>query len=356
MGVKEGDLDPNFMTLAEEFDSVMTSRLTSPWKIVTPLYAVSKEGSKLMGAINFGRTEVRRIIRKRIKLSQIENDDEIQTPTVIDALIEEHNLDPVRMPIEDIIDEVMNFLLAGWDTTTWTLSLLLQLIGNHPDVQERMYQEIMDTVNADSMIAACGQNETDGAMSDSDSTDAHVEITMKELKKLKYTECVMNETLRLYPLVNLHGRRLVKKLPVDIDGNEVIFPAWTEVVIDSELVHRSSKYWPDADRFHPERFASPEDIDSWEREGGGPLFKDQKKIEPFSFIPFSAGPRNCIGRAYGVIEVKILLCHLLAHYKITSILPMDKIKFNYVGTVRRTDDPIQFMFEKRNSCPDLNNN
>ena len=77
------------------------------------------------------------------------------------------------------------------------------------------------------------------------------------------------------------------------------------------------------------------------------IFKEQGNIETFAFLPFSAGPRNCIGKTYGVLEIRIILCILLTNFKITSVDQMDKIKFNLVGTVRRTHEPIKLLFEPR---------
>lgn len=408
MGVEEGDLDPNFMNLAEEFDPVMCSRITQPWKIIKPIYELTKEGKGLINAMEFGHKEVRRIISKRIEdlslnidtenlgfqnpkssnpessnpessnpeSSNSDSDEEMKKekkPTLVDALIEQHRSNPQSMPIEDIIDEVMNFLLAGWDTTTWTVSIILQLIGSMPEVQEKVYQEIVDTLTSSRGGATFNSRDLG-------------EITMQESQKLKYMEAVIFETLRLYPLVNIHGRRLAEEMTCTIDGEKVTFPAGTEVVIDSELVHRSPRYWTDPNRFHPERFLPREGKNSQgisredrnhngnegvrgkEKEvsdktsnenvgvtGNGKgmmrecerVFKEQGKITPYSFIPFSAGPRNCIGKAYGILEVKVILCHLLTNFQITSVDPIDKIKFNFIGTVRRTRTPIKLLFEPR---------
>ena len=430
MGVKEGDLDPNFMNLAEEFDPVMCSRITQPWKIIKPIYALTKEGKGLINAMEFGHKEVRRIISKRIEdlslsidtenpdfqnskcqnpecqnpessnsdfqnpnfknsdfqnpeSSNSDSDEEMKKekkPTLVDALIEQHRSNPQSMPIEDIIDEVMNFLLAGWDTTTWTVSIILQLIGSMPEVQGKVYQEIVDTLT----LSRGGTTFNPRDLG---------EITMQESQKLKYMEAVIYETLRLYPLVNIHGRRLAEEMTCTIDGKKVTFPAGTEVVIDSELVHRSPRYWTDPNRFHPERFLPSEGKNSQgisredEEKNGSEgvtgkekevsaktpngnvgvtgndkemmrecegVFKEQGKITPYSFIPFSAGPRNCIGKAYGILEVKVILCHLLTNFQITSVDPIDKIKFNFIGTVRRTHAPIKLLFEPRvNPMEDL---
>lgn len=409
MGVGEGDLDPNFMSVAEKFDSVMCSRITTPWKIVTPLYALSNEGQEIMNALKFSRNETKRIIAKRIKnvnenssknlenssknfenskngsknaesikncknlepkddensiksqgsyiktnQGSINNNKKERKPTLIDCLIDEHKLDPIKMPVDDIIDEVINFLFAGWDTTTWATSIILQLIGNHDDVQDKIYKEIVHVFGVPCQV---NNNQNDDQNNSNqnfenpkdekyDPKDIKIDnISMQDAQKLKYMEAVIYESLRLYPLVNIHGRRLTTELTTEIDGEKVTFPPWTEVIIDSELVHRNERYFKDANRFHPERFLSrcPSDVE--------PDLTDDndwhQDIEPFSFIPFSAGARNCIGKVYGCLEIKIILTHILTNFKVKSVQPMDRIKFNYVGTVRRTDEPLQFMFEPR---------
>ena len=115
-------------------------------------------------------------------------------------------------------------------------------------------------------------------------------------------------------------------MDVIIDGKKITFPAGTEMAIESDLLHRNPRYWNDPDKFIPERF----------------LPENNKERDPYAFMPFSAGPRNCIGKAFGMMEDKVLLSHLVVAFRIKSLDPFDRIRMDNTGIARRTWDPLRF--------------
>lgn len=313
------EIDPNFLQVGENFDHVQFYRLQNPLKLIKFFYDKTREGKQFYQMVQYLRDYASELLRMRMdQLMEENNNEKIDSKlTLLDTLIEEHLKDPNFMTKDAILDEFITFLAAGWDTTTWTATFTLQLIGQHSAVQEKIVQEL---------DAILGDTTLDGATSE--------DISMEDIAKMKYLECVINETLRLYPLINIFARHLHEDLSVEIDDQTRLIPSGTEVIIDSELIHRSPKYWKDPDRFDPDRFlaSSPRD--------------------PLSFIPFSFGPRNCIGKQFAMIEEKIMLTHILRRFHVISVDPIDKIKMNMSGLARRTYEPIKFVLKPRGGVVD----
>lgn len=304
----ENDIDPKFAPYQEKVDELMGGRLAEPWKLLPIIYGLTSEGSKFFRYIEFNREQARILIQKRSKkLATDKSDKKLSRPALIDALITDHQQNPNLTTIEDITDEVFTFLGAGWDTTTWTGSFTLMMIGLYPEVQEKVYQEISNAF--------------------SDNSD----LTMSDIMNLKYLECVINESMRLFPLASFHGRRICQDIDVEIDDKSITIPSGTDIVLDSELLHRNPRYWNDPDRFDPDRF----------------LPENSKGRDPYCFIPFSAGPRNCIGKTFGMMEDKLIIGKILKSFHVTSLDPLDKIEMDCRGMARRTYKPLRFKITPR---------
>lgn len=175
-------------------------------------------------------------------------------------------------------------MFEGHDTTATGLTWILQILGCYPEIQQRIRDEFFSVLGYE-----------------------FTEISYDELGQLKYLECCIKESLRLFPPVPLFVRKL--------DHDEIVFgeyhiPKGTEIVVNSYLTHRDSKYWPEPEKFRPERFMPPE----------------SNNRHPYAFVPFSAGSRNCIGQRFALLEEKSVLVHLLRNFKLTSMKRMDEIR------------------------------
>lgn len=145
------------------------------------------------------------------------------------------------------------------------LSWATYYICQHPDVQEKAYQEVVEVLGSR-------------------------DPTAEDIPKLRYVKAILEETLRLRPIVPMLPSRTTAEegacvtiilTPPIVTILGKTFPKGTRVVLYLLPVHWSDKYWPNADKFMPERF-----------------LEGRERSHPFAYIPFSAGPRNCIGMYY----------------------------------------------------------
>ncbi len=118
--------------------------------------------------------------------------------------------------------------------------------------------------------------------------------TQESMARLEYMDRVLNETLRLYPPIHI-GNRIAA---VDIDYQGYRIPAGTRVVYSIYLTHRHRGYWPEPERFDPDRFT----------------VEARRDIAPYAFLPFGGGPRNCIGAAFAQVEAKVVLSRILQRF------------------------------------------
>ncbi|XP_075168007.1 putative cytochrome P450 4d14 [Haematobia irritans] len=180
---------------------------------------------------------------------------------------------------QDIREEVDTFMFEGHDTTTSAIAHTCYLLARHPQVQSKVLQEIRDVFGE----------------------DREKPVTILELQELKYLECVIKESLRLYPSVPMIGRLTEE----DIEINGKTIPANTNIAILIYAANRDPDYFPQPDDFIPERFESSSE--------------SADKVNAFANVPFSAGPRNCIGQKFAMLEMKCTISKIVSHFE---LLPM----------------------------------
>lgn len=123
--------------------------------------------------------------------------------------------------------------------------------------------------------------------------------TMKELLDMKYLECCIKEALRLYPSVPLIARHIREEVVID----NYTIPVGTTAMIVTYMLHRNPEIYPKPEQFNPDRF----------------LPENCKGRHPYAYIPFSAGPRNCIGQKFAILEEKAVISTVLRRFKIESV-------------------------------------
>ncbi|KAI8115355.1 putative cytochrome P450 4d14 [Lucilia cuprina] len=189
---------------------------------------------------------------------------------------------------EDIREEVDTFMFEGHDTTTSGIAFALYLIARHPEVQAKLVEEIKHVLG----------------------TDKSKPVGFRDLQDLKYMECVIKETLRLYPSVPVIGREITE----DILVGDITIPANTNININLFAVMRDPDYFPEPNAFKPERFSDD----------------SMQKVNPFAYAPFSAGPRNCIGQKFATLEMKSTISKMLRHFELLPLGPDAKPIINLI--------------------------
>jgi cytochrome P450 len=195
------------------------------------------------------------------------------------------------MTDRELRDEVMTFFLAGHETTALAVTWAWYLLAQHP-VSRSLLEAELDLV--------LGGREP----------------AFDDLERLPYTRMVIEETMRLYPPAWGFSRRA---LAADQIGGYELPPGWLVFVIPW-VMHRHPKYWDDPERFDPERF-SP----------------SQSAARPkFVYLPFGAGPRQCIGNHFAMAEAQIILATLVQRYRL-HLVPGQRVVPRPLITLRPRD-------------------
>ncbi|KAF9530968.1 cytochrome P450 [Crepidotus variabilis] len=203
--------------------------------------------------------------------------DEKEEDTNLLAHLVRHTQDP-----KILLDQLMNLLVAGRDTTADLLSFSMYMIAQNPDIERRLREEILEKV---------GPNDSP---------------TYESMKEMKYMKAFLNEVLRMYPPVPLNSRRSNTPVlvPSKVPGQKPLYiPANTSVLYGTINIQRRKDLWgPDALEFDPMRF-----LDSRVHKYLTP--------NPFIFSPFNAGPRICVGQQFAYHEATFYLVKLLQRFK-----------------------------------------
>ncbi|KAI5754176.1 hypothetical protein M8J77_006478 [Diaphorina citri] len=226
----------------------------------------------------------RRAEYRKKKQNLTENSEGRKRKAFLDFLIEFSEQDPDLMNDLDIREEVDTFMFEGHDTTAMSLCWTLFLLASHQEIQDKVVSEIEDIF---------GPQECK-------------DIRKEHLKKMEYLEKVLKESLRLYPSVPYISRWLEQDLVL----GEYTIPAQSNIGIMSYLMHRSPELYPDPEKFDPERFSK----------------ENSAGRHPFAYIPFSAGPRNCIGQRFAMMEEKVILTQLLRKFRFEAVSSPDQVK------------------------------
>jgi cytochrome P450 len=186
---------------------------------------------------------------------------------------------------EQVRDEIITLLIAGHETTGYTLAMALWLIAADSSLQQRLRAE------ADAAMAS-------GAV---------------DFEKCPLSEAVVNETLRLYPAAWIIGR----KLKADEIFEGYLLKSGAQLQTGIIALQRNPKYWSDPDSFKPERFLG---------ENAEPAVKQ-------AFMPFGAGPRKCIGSVFAMLEMQTAIYAILKDYRLSRVAGAEP-KVEYLFTAR----------------------
>ncbi|XP_063053657.1 cytochrome P450 3A30-like [Engraulis encrasicolus] len=208
--------------------------------------------------------------KRRVDLLQLMMDSQTQDEN------ESGNDNSIHRGLSDheILSQSMFFLFAGYETSSSTMNFLFYNLATHPETLKKLHEEI-DQVFPDK-----------------------ADVQYDPLMHMEYLDCALNETLRLYPPAPRTDR--VCKKTVDING--VLIPKDMVVMVPIYALHRDPEIWPEPEVFKPERFSK----------------ENKDNIDPYTFMPFGLGPRNCIGMRFALVSMKLGIVQLLQRFTIAT--------------------------------------
>jgi cytochrome P450 len=205
-----------------------------------------------------------------------------------------------RLSDRQLRDEMMTLFLAGHETTATALTWTWYLLALHPEVEGNLAGELHRVL-------------------------AGRAPTVNDLAQLPYTEMVIRESIRLYPPAPGVAREPLDD--VTIADYEV--PKGALLSINSFVMQRDPRFFPDPDRFDPERFAP-----GWE-----------ERIPRYAYLPFGSGPRVCIGNGFAMMEARLILATIAQRYRL-SLEPGQTVKPIQLVTLR-PNGPIRMRVHRR---------
>ncbi|KAG8179271.1 hypothetical protein JTE90_026735 [Oedothorax gibbosus] len=324
MGVRinaQGGGQTDYVSAIHETGDTFLYRALRPWLYPNFIFRLTPTGRRFHKNVQRIHNFTRKVIKEkkeRMLQGQISPSEEGARPVCdegspslqrkrrrafLETLLELHLKDPTFTE-EDIREEVDTFMFEGHDTTAMALSWTLYCLGLHPNLQKEVHDE----------LDCIFQNEHGR------------EITKADLSQMKYLECVIKEALRLYPSVPFIGREVKKSFKVlnhTITKGSLCF-------IFTYMLHRDPGSFPEPERFDPERFFPENCVGR----------------HPYAYVPFSAGPRNCIGQKFALMEEKTILANILRRYRVESLDPRDKVLVT-PNLVTRNVKPLRLRFIER---------
>ncbi|XP_029170289.1 cytochrome P450 9e2-like [Nylanderia fulva] len=254
------------------------SRLLSMFKFI--FIIILPRVAKLVGVTVFPSSVsdfFKRIVGETIRTREEQG---IVRPDMIHLLMQAREKDGTgneKISLDDIVSQAFIFFFAGFETSSLLMCFVTHELAINQNIQDRLREEVLQHLGEGN------------------------EISYESLSKMTYMDMVLSETLRKYPAMAYTDRICTKNFelpPLKPGYKSVIVECNILMVIPTYAIHHDPKYYPNPDKFDPERFSE----------------ENKKKIVPYTYLPFGQGPRKCIGNRFALMETKILVAHLLQKF------------------------------------------
>ncbi|XP_041962756.1 cytochrome P450 4V2 isoform X2 [Alosa sapidissima] len=285
----QSNYDSEYVRCVYRMSDIITRRQRMPWFWPDFMYNVFGEGKEHDKSLRVLHSFTESVINERAEyITYIESDSESdqgrrKRRAFLDMLLKTTDEEGNKLTHRDIQEEVDTFMFEGHDTTAAAMNWAVHLLGSHPDVQRKVQQELQEVFG-----------------------ESDRPINADDLKKLRYLECVIKEALRLFPSVPFFARSICED--THINGFKV--PKGTNAIIITYAIHRDPRFFPDPEEFRPDRF----------------LPENCVGRHPYSYIPFSAGLRNCIGQRFALMEEKVILASILRYFDVVACQSREELR------------------------------
>ncbi|XP_053486697.1 cytochrome P450 4V2 [Ictalurus furcatus] len=284
----QSNADSEYVQTVYKMSDIITRRQRAPWWWPDWIYNVLGEGKEHAKRLKILHSFTAGVIKERAEHASEGSDNDSDRGSrkrraFLDMLLKAKDDAGAVLSHEDIQEEVDTFMFEGHDTTAASMNWALHLIGSHPEVQKKVQAELQEVFG---------------------SSQRHVGV--EDLKRLRYLECVIKESLRIFPAVPLFARSICEDCT--INGFKV--PEGVNAVIIPYALHRDPRFFPEPEEFRPERF----------------LPENSTGRHPYAYIPFSAGARNCIGQRFAMMEEKVVLATVLRHFEVQACQSREELR------------------------------
>lgn len=285
---------------------LIVKRMLNALLFIDSIYKLTKDGRDFYSACEYSHSIANNLIKERHEQLQknpkcIENKKYVD---FLDILLLAKDENGESLTDIEIRDEVETFLFEGHDTTSSGITWILYNLARHPDIQDKVYDEIDDLLSK--RDSQC--------------------LEWDDMSNLPYLTMCIKESLRMYPPVPNISRELSK--PMMFMDREL--PPGTIIDINILNLHHNPVVWgKDHLVYNPDRF----------------LPDNMAKMDPYAFIPFSAGPRNCVGQVFAMNELKVIVGRIVHRLRM-EVDEKHEVKIT-PDVVIRPSNGIKLRFEER---------
>ncbi|CCD67436.1 Cytochrome P450 4c3 [Caenorhabditis elegans] len=249
-----------------------------------PIWYLFGDGFEFNRHVKLTTDFTRDVIENRKKELKTHNSEQNETKKLafLDYLLKSQEEHPDILTDEGIREEVDTFMFEGHDTTSSGITFAVWFLGQFPEYQQRVHDELDEIFGEDFERIP----------------------NSEDIQKMVYLEQCIKETLRMTPPVPFVSRKLTEDVKIPhATKPDLLLPAGINCMINIITIMKDARYFERPYEFFPEHF-SPERVAA---------------REPFAFVPFSAGPRNCIGQKFALLEEKVLLSWIFRNFTVTSM-------------------------------------
>ena len=282
-----GNKQNPYVSAVQELCQLIFTRVLNPLYLSDWVYSLTPAGRQMKKLCNLVHKHAERVITERRKALKLDDaEDKIERKEVfaavakqgryldfLDILLSSEDTEGNGLSDLEIRNEVDTFMFEGHDTTATGMSWTLYCLAKHPEHQQKIREEVNRVL------------------------DGRDRVEYEDLKQLQYTLWCIKEALRIYTPVPNIGREADED--IEVCGHTI--PKGAEVAISMYSVHHHPDVWENPEEYDPLRFRS-DAVD---------------KRDPFAFLPFSAGSRNCIGQNFAMNEMKVVIATLMQRFQVS---------------------------------------